>query len=366
MLLNELKLKNFRNIKEATLNASEKVNIIYGENAQGKTNILEAIWLFSGNKSFRGAKDQNLINTEEEFARLEMKFYESKRNQTASIIFAEKKTVKLNEVKLESIKKLNGKIIAVCFSPNELSIIKGGPIFRRKFLDEAIIQMSNTYSNYVSVYDRLLKQRNALLKDVKYSTKNYNTLEVWDEKLVNAGSKIAYQRKEFLKEILNKTKVIYYDLSDEKEKSQIKIKSDYLDSSMNEKEIKESFAKKLKENLQNDIEFGNTGVGPHRDDFDFLIDEKNAKDFGSQGQQRSGAISLKLAEAELLYEKTGKKPLILLDDVLSELDIKRQNYILNKISERQIFLTCCELTDQLKKHANNIYKIESGKICTYS
>ncbi|MDO5014516.1 MAG: DNA replication/repair protein RecF [Clostridia bacterium] len=364
MILKKLKLKNFRNIKNEELIPSEAVNIIYGENAQGKTNLLEAIWLFSGNKSFRGSKDQNLIKFDEDFAKIEIDFFEDERLQKASIVFSEKKTVKLNEVKLESVRKLNGKILAVCFSPNELSIIKGGPVNRRKYLDEAIIQISNTYGKYVSFYDNLIKQRNALLKDIKYHTDLFDMLEIWDEKIAKVGSVISYQRKEYIKDVADKVEEIYSDLSEGNEKASIEIKSDYFDISMTEEEIRKNFERELKRNLNYDVETGNTSIGPHRDDFDFIIDNKNAKDFGSQGQQRCGAISLKLGEAQLIYEKTKRKPMVLLDDVLSELDLSRQNYILTKIDKTQIFLTCCELTEELKKYASNIVKIEEGKICT--
>ena len=358
----EMKISKYRNLKPETLTFSKGINFICGKNAQGKTNIIEALWMFTGARSFRGVKDAFLVNFEETAAALEGKFFLEDREQTVSIYFDEgKRSAFLNGVQQSYPTKIIGTIRAVLFSPVHLALIKGGPENRRKFLDAAICQLKPTYTALLIRYNQTLRHRNALLKNIFYQNHLEKTLDIWDEKLTVCGSLITKQRLEYLETLKKHAHKTYDEISNKKEKLEI-----YYNASVLKKENGETLAQNLKTKLEKaragDIKTGTTAVGPHKDDLDLLLDGKSARQFSSQGQQRSIALALKLAEAALLEEKTGEAPLLLFDDVMSELDASRQSYLLNKIKNCQVFITSCD--DTLSKRIKNvkIFKVEQGKV----
>lgn len=355
MTVEKLKVRGFRNLEDMTYEPDAGINIIYGENAQGKTNLLESIWLYSGLKSFRHAKDRELIGFGREFARTEMVFDSSFRKNTASITVKEKRTAVLNGVELKSCSSLIGKFSAVVFSPSFLSIVQSGPDERRKFLDCAVCQLNPSYASLLTEYSKIIKQRNSILKDVSYNSALLDFLDTLDEKAAVTGEKITEIRKSYLEELRPVVTGIYSGLSSGREE----ISFDYIKKYDGGEA---PLAEILKNSRKEDIINRTTSAGPHRDDIDIKINGIQAKAYGSQGQQRSCALSLKLGEAALLKEKTGETPVALLDDVMSELDTLRQDYILNHINDRQVFITCCEPSSVLRMCSGKTVSIAGGKI----
>lgn len=368
MKINRLEAENFRNLKNTAVDF-EGVNIIYGENAQGKTNLIEALYLFTGSKSFRGTRDSDLICFEKEKARLKIDFESGGREQTAQITIDAKKTASLNGIKKKSASQLGDEIKAVVFSPSHLMMIKGGPLERRKFIDDALCQIKSNYYNVLKNYGRALQQRNIVLKDISLSADLRSMLYVWDAALAKEGAKIIYQRSKYTEALLPYVREIFSGLSAGTENIDIKIAGEFDYSGVSQKEAEEKLLKIFNENQNTDILNRITKAGPHRDDIDILINGKSARLYGSQGQQRSCVLALKLAEASLLRDKTGIQPVALLDDVMSELDEKRQDYILNHIKDWQVFITCCDAQSILRLKGGKTVKIENGavteeKICT--
>lgn len=352
MTVNELKCRGFRNLQNVTLTPCEEVNIIYGENAQGKTNLMEAIWLFSGMKSFRGAKDAELVSHGQEFAKLELSFTNSVRENTAEITVTNRRAAVLNGVKLPGAPALIGKFSAVVFAPSFLSIIENGPSERRRFLDTAVCQLRPAMAGPVAEYGRILKQRNSLLKDVQMESSLLDLLDVLDEKLCKAGETLTAARKEYLQTLAPVAGDIYTGLSSGRETVGFEYVMKY----------EGGLASALRAARREDIINKATTVGPHRDDIEITLNGKSVRAFGSQGQKRSCAVALKLAEAEILKESTGEQPVILLDDVMSELDVTRQDFILNHIKNRQVFITCCEPGTVLRSAGGQTFEVSNGKI----
>lgn len=370
MKLNKLKLENFRNIQKLEMNPCDNINVIYGENAQGKTNIIESIWLFTGNNSFRGSKLNELISFNCDYAKLFIEFEDKKRKQIADMIFSNKKKIKLNNVELKSQAELNGTFYAVVFSPTDLSLIKDGPKNRRRFLDIAISQINPQYKNYLNTYDKLVEQRNALLKKTNTYKNLKNDIDIWDIQLSKIGTIISIYRNDYIKKIIPITKNIYNGLSSQREDFLLKYVSTIYEkieniTVYNDVQV-EHYYNKLKSTFENDISNGCTTCGIHRDDIEIYIDGYLVKTYGSQGQQRSSVITLKLSEAGLLKKITGENPIILLDDVMSELDEKRQDYILNHVKNMQVFITCCDVTNTIRLKKGNIFKIKNGEIIEFN
>ena len=345
MKIKKFNSKFFRNLNIEEFIPTESVNIIHGENAQGKTNLIEGIYLFSGNKSFRGAKDSELISFGEEKAKLNLEFISHSREQTAEIIIDGRRQTNLNGIKLKSSSTLTENVHIIVFSPDLLSIIKEGPKERRKFLNIAIGGVFPTYNDVLKKYNHILMQRNAVLKNYKNNRTLYDVLDEYDNILSVYGAKIISIRLRYIQKLMEYLPIIYRDLTNKKEKIEVEYKLTELLEGTQE-EIRE----KLKEVRSRDIALSSTTIGPHRDDIIFSINSINAKSFGSQGQQRSIVLALKLAEAEMIKEICGEQPIALLDDVMSELDINRQEYILNHTKDWQVFITCCEpsLIERLK------------------
>ena len=357
MKIKKFKSTFFRNLNIDEFIPSENVNIIHGENAQGKTNLIEGIYLFSGNKSFRGAKDSELLAFNEEKAKLELEFYSHSREQSAEIILDNKRQTSLNGVKLKSSTELSENVHIIVFSPDLLSIIKEGPKERRKFLNVAIGGVFPTYNEVLKKYNHILQQRNALLKNYKHNKTLYQVLDEYDNILSVYGEKIINIRLRYLQKLMEYLPNIYSDLTGKKEKIELEYKFCELVEG-----TKEEIAQKLKKTREKDIALSSTSVGPHRDDIVFNINGINAKSFGSQGQQRSIVLALKLAESEMIKEICGEQPIALLDDVMSELDVTRQDYILNHTKNWQVFITCCDPSSIERLKEGKTFLIENGKI----
>lgn len=383
-----LKAKNYRNIKEMSINTDPGINLICGDNAQGKTNLIEALWLFTGCKSFRGSRDSELVAFGEERANLEFEFYSEGREQSAEIIIDKKRSGTLNGIKMQSVREMIGVFSAVVFSPVHLSIVKGSPEERRKFIDMAVAQSKPLYAKSLAGYNKVLKQRNVLLKSLYSNPSLADTLDVWDERLASYGADIVVYRYEYTEHLKKEAVQIYEELSSSKEKFTFEYaptirniifdgdniseeKADKGKIPFDEKgnpdygEIKRRLYSNLVKHRKDDISAGTTSVGPHRDDFEIKVNSVSARSFGSQGQQRSCALALKLAEAEVLRKITDTSPVILLDDVMSELDPSRQDYILNRIKDKQVFITCCDLTPALNMCAGKVFEVKNGEVKEY-
>lgn len=360
MKINALELENYRNIEKLSLTFDD-VNIIYGENAQGKTNLIEAIYLFTGAKSFRGVRDKELIKFGCDFSKLKIDFTNKSRKQTAEIMIKNKREATLNGVKKKSPVLLGEELKAVIFSPVHLSMIKDGPGERRKFADSALCQIKSGYRNILKEYNKALAQRNSLLKDIAFNSSLSDMLYIWDKSFAKYGAKIIYQRQKYIEALIPYAKEIFNGLSNGREDIDLVLTGafDYKNLTLDEIENKMMIA--LQNNRQVDMIMKITTIGPHRDDIEILINGKSARKYGSQGQQRSCVLALKLAEASLLREKTQDEPVALLDDVMSELDEGRQDYILNHIKDWQVFITCCDPASVLRLKQGKTFHINDGK-----
>lgn len=368
MIVRGLSLKNFRSYESAQLHPCEGVNIIYGKNAQGKTNLLEALWLFGGGHSFRGSKDSEFVRFNSQLARLEMDFNSLSLDQTAEIVYTkDKKIIKINGID-KSGAELSQRVCAVVFSPEHMSLVKSGPAERRKFLDGAIARKKLRYAVMLSKYNKTLHQRNALLKDIFKHPELEEVLPVWNNTLSSLGVRIILERIKYIRELSARAEEFHNGISDSSET----LKLDYFSTvSLSEfdgsdekfiRENEEIFLQKLSSSQDDDIRLGSTCAGPHRDDIEITLNDFPARSFGSQGQQRSIVISMKLAEAKILGDCFGEEPVIILDDVLSELDSSRQDFLMNKISGSQVFLSCCDPTDTKLLRGGKIFKIEDSRI----
>lgn len=367
MKLLKLNFKGFRNLEDGEIEPGGKVNVIYGENAQGKTNLLEAVWVLCGAHSFRGARDSELVGFNSEKARLYAEFYSQNRVQNVQINFyptqnkKDKKEILINAIP-KSAADLVEKTGAVVFSPEDLSLVKSGPAFRRKFIDSAVCRQRVKYAALLGKYNKTLNQRNALLKDIPKHGELMDTLEIWDSTLSYLGGMLIKERIDFIKKLDVCAKEYHDGISSGREVLKITYDTNFETEGLSYQQLAEEMLKKLKSQVKEDIMRGYTGTGPHRDDINLEINGVSARNFGSQGQQRSTVLSLKLAEAKLHREITGENPIVLLDDVLSELDNRRQDYLLNKTENYQVFITCCEESNKQQLKNGRIFKIDKGRV----
>jgi len=364
LTVNELRFENFRNLKNNKIFPSDRVNVIYGENAQGKTNLLEALWLFCGGHSFRGSKESEMIAFDKSYFRLGLTFESNEREQTADIAFGrDRKQIWINGVERNSSSYLTEVFSAVVFSPEHLTLIKRGPNIRRRFLDAAICQHRIRYASLLSKYQQVMNQRNALLKDIYKHKELKDTLSIWDDSLAAAGAQILRERYDYLMKLKEPARVFHKGISGDREELTIRYISTEKTAEDDSIEIlRDKLLKAFKDSRHEDYSTGYTSVGPHRDDLDIQINGISARKFGSQGQQRSAVLSMKLSESELLYEKNGERPIILLDDVLSELDNARQDFLLNKTDGYQVFVTCCEKSNKEQLKNGKIFYLENGTV----
>lgn len=355
MLIKNIFLENFRNYQIEKIELNNSINVFFGNNAQGKTNILEALYFCALGRSFRTHKESELIRFTKDIAKIKIEYEKNNRDNQIEIELNKgaKKIIKLNKIKLNKNSELIGNLNLVIFSPDDIIILKQAPALRRKFLDILISQLKPNYVHILSEYNKVLDQRNAMLK-----SRNTETIEIWDEQLANFAEKIFEYRKLYINKLDEKMSRIHPKLTNEKERIDIKYKTGFT--------TKDEFLKKLKYGLQNDVYKGYTHEGVHRDDFEILINDKVLNIYGSQGQHRTAILSLKIAEMEIVKEEIGENPILLLDDVTSELDLERVNSIFNIISDYQVFITCTDINSILKFDCltKNIklYNIENGSV----
>lgn len=353
MWINEIKLSNFRNYNYQEIKLHENINVFYGENAQGKTNIIESIFLSSIGKSFRTSNEKELIRFGEEKAVSEIYFQKSDRDGKIKIEINDKKNIYLNGIKLKKLSELLGNINIVIFTPDDINILKGGPQNRRRFLDIMISQLKPNYMHNLSLYAKTLEQRNNYLKQIKEENKSEEMLDIWDEKLAEYAFIISNYRNDFMEKIKNKIKKIHSEITDNREDIEIKYLTECLD--------KKNYLNLLKQRRKLDIIKSYTTKGIHRDDFNIYINKKELSIYGSQGQHRTAMLSLKLSEVNIIEDEIGEKPVLLLDDFMSELDSKRRNHFLEKINDTQVIITCTDKID-IEKNKILIYNVNDGKV----
>ena len=361
MNIEKIKLKNFRNYEEQEIKLSPHLNIFYGDNAQGKTNILESIFLCGVGKSFRTSKEKEMIKINEDFLDVTINYQKSDRDGNINIKILNnnqtKKQIELNGVRIKKLSELLGNLHIVIFTPDDIQILKNGPAGRRKFLDMMIGQLRPNYVHLLNNYNKILEQRNNYLRQIREENKDEDLIEIWDEKLGEFAEKICMYRDEFIKKLQNQILKIHPIITENKEK----LKIEYITECNN----KENFIKLLKERRRLDIIKGYTTKGIHRDDFITYINDKEVSVYGSQGQHRTVILSLKLAELYVVYEEIGEFPILLLDDFMSELDEKRRKSFLSNIKDTQVIVTCTDKIDfkDLEKEKDyKIFNIKNGKI----
>lgn len=357
MIVKRLELSNFRNYDFLKLDLDEKINILYGNNAQGKTNVLESVYVCSTTKSHRTNRDMELINLNSDEAHIKLFIEKNKREQRIDIHLRKNKTkgIAINGIPIKKASELFGVFNVVIFSPEDLEMIKKGPAERRKFIDMELCQLDKIYVYNLTNYNKILAQRNKLLKDIYFRPELEQTLDVWDSQLAEYGAKIIERREEFIKDINNIMNPIHKELTGGVEDIKIVYQK---------KCQAEDLLKKLEEDRLKDIKNKSTSSGPHKDDILFFDGDKNIRIYGSQGQQRTVALSLKLAEIELVKRLINDLPVLLLDDVLSELDSDRQNHLLKSLDNIQTIITCTGLDEFIENRfeINKIFQVVKGNI----
>lgn len=388
MKINSLTLKNFRNYEKLELDFDESLNIILGENAQGKTNLIEAIYLAAFAKSFRTNNTGELVRFGEEIANVGVNLVSEELDKNLAITIRSdgKKMIKKDGKVVRKVSDLLNNVVVIIFSPDDLRIIKDSPERRRAYINRELSQIKPKYYEQLRIYNDALKQKNSLLKNYFNVSKktftradnlelnetenkfdnsrkfNEETLDVYDKQLADAAYEIIRCRKEFIEKLSNEAAEIVSAISGGKESLRIEYKTscDYISSP----EGRDILYKQIYHNRDKDIHAGSATLGPHRDDIEFFVNDKDAKKFGSQGQQRTIALSLKLAEIRIAKQLLDEYPILLLDDVLSELDLDRQKFLVNQIDEVQLFITSAEINDEVIQslQGGKVFNIESGEV----
>ncbi len=364
MIIKSIDLLNFRNYEELHLEFEDGITILNGENAQGKTNLLEAVFLAASCRSHRGAKDREMIRFQQDEAHIRMLVRKEERDLRIDLHLKKDRSrgIAVNAVPVRKTRDYLGLVNCVLFSPEDLQIVKEGPSERRNFIDNELCQLDKIYLNSFMQYRKALEQRNQLLKDIPYMPELLETLDSWDEQLAKFGAEIIRRREDFIRDLSEITKPIHEKLSGGRESLSL----------LYEKNTEaEDFLENLRKNREKDLKAKTTGIGPHRDDLSFVLrtenpgeEELDARVYGSQGQQRTCALSVKLAEIKLVKLRTGDEPVLLLDDVLSELDTLRQQYLLESIRDIQTIITCTGLTEFVSHpfEQSLVYDVEKGRI----
>lgn len=372
MIINSITADGYKNLENVCIELDPKMNIICGENAQGKTNLIEAVWLCSGCRSFRGTREKDFIGFTKDAAKVGIIFSDNERQQEISFSVKKdsikEKTVNLNGVKLPLLSKLFGSFRCVVFTPEDLDLTKGTPDVRRHFLDLSISQIKPSYINALNKYNTILSHRNALLKSMnKVQDESTSYLDIWNEQIAEAGAYISVLRYNFCSLLNEYTKKLYSSITNGKENLKIGYHSTVYENLDGERDIKgkltEIYLKKLKSSVMTDLKLGFTSVGIHRDDLTVHINDLPVREFGSQGQARSAALSMKLAHAQILKAEYKENPVMLLDDVFSELDPVRQRFILNNIEDMQVLITCCDSKFITDMKDGKVFVMKKGKVC---
>lgn len=357
MFIKSLELKNYRNYEQLSMNFAGGTNLLYGDNAQGKTNIVEAIYLAATTKSHRGSKDREIIQFHHDEAHIRI-HYEKQDIMHQLDMHLKKNRVKgvaIDRIPIRKSSDLLGQIPVIFFSPEDLKIIKNGPSERRKFLDIELSQLERLYLYHLTKYNKILMQRNNLLKQLKFQPNLVDTLEFWDLQLVKYGSEVIRYRRKFIDHLNMIIKQIHKKLTGNREEIQLEYENNV------EYDI---FLTELNKKRSIDLKYTTTSIGPHRDDISFIVNGIDIRKFGSQGQQRTAALSLKLSQIQLVKEVLHDTPVLLLDDVLSELDSNRKIYLLESIKDTQTFITCTGLDEFISQHlpVQRMFQIKEGKI----
>lgn len=357
MNIRSIELKNFRNYENLEISFDEGTNILFGDNAQGKTNILEAAYMSGTTKSHKGSRDREMIRFGEEEAHLKTVVVRGGREYQIDMHLKKNraKGIAIDKIPIKKASELFGILNIVFFSPEDLNIIKNGPAERRRFLDSELCQLDRIYLADLTNYNKILAQRNKLLKDMIYRPSLSDTLPIWDMQLIETGKKIIRRRKQFVDELREIVSDIHYRISGGKEELFLKYEPNIDDI---------FFEDELSRAKEKDKKLCQTSVGPHRDDLLFSIGDVDIRKYGSQGQQRTSALSLKLSEIELVRKSISDTPVLLLDDVLSELDSSRQNYLLNNISDTQTIITCTGLDEFVRNRftVNRVFEVIAGHV----
>ena len=357
MNIRSIELKNFRNYENLEISFDEGTNILFGDNAQGKTNILEAAYMSGTTKSHKGSRDREMIRFGEEEAHLKTVVARGGREYQIDMHLKKNraKGIAIDKIPIKKASELFGILNIVFFSPEDLNIIKSGPAERRRFLDSELCQLDRIDLADLTNYNKILAQRNKLLKDMIYRPGLSDTLPVWDMQLIETGKKIIRRRKQFVDELREIVSDIHYRISGGKEELFLKYEPNIDDI---------FFEDELSRAKEKDKKLCQTSVGPHRDDLLFSIGDVDIRKYGSQGQQRTSALSLKLSEIELVRKSISDTPVLLLDDVLSELDSSRQNYLLNNISDTQTIITCTGLDEFVRNRftVNRVFEVIAGHV----
>ncbi len=355
MKLQKLTLKNYRNYSSQEFEFSDGLNVLLGKNAQGKTNILESIFYAVIGRSFKTSKDKEVILWGQDRALIKAEFERKYRDVDIEITFdkAAKKTIKVDGISIRRIGELMGHANAVFFSPDELKLVKESPEERRRFMNIDISQTNKRYFYLLGRYDKILSNRNKLLKNSKDLETLKQTIDIWDRALCDCSEKIAFERQKFIEELAPLAAKAHEYISDGQEKLEIKY-----DGLKCEDNYQATMLKTLQKNLSKDYKLGYTSIGVHRDDIDIFLNGVEVKSFGSQGQQRTVALSLKLAELEIIKNRIGEYPILLLDDVFSELDKSRRKKLLNFTSKTQTIITCTDFDEKEAK----IFNIKNGRV----
>lgn len=366
MRIKNLRLRNFRNYDSLNISFAEAFNIIYGNNAQGKTNIIEAIFLCASGRSHRTAKDNELLKYEAGGFNIKLLFEKAGIDEEIEIAFnsEERKKIKINEIPLKKIGDLMGHLNAIIFSPEDLLLIKQGPAERRRFIDITLSQLRPSYFYDLQQYAKILYQRNTLLKTIMMRRELEATLDIWDKHLVKTGLRIMKARNSFVVKLNSLAKIRHEKLTNGEENLNLEYSPSFgIDKKSSDAELEEIFTKLLEKNRGREIQKGISIFGPHRDDINIFLNGESTKIYGSQGQQRTSVLSMKLAEIDLMKEESGDYPVLLLDDVLSELDDRRKEQLLDSIGGMQTFITC---TDRrfFKRSTENaeFFYVENGKL----
>lgn len=357
MIIQSIELNNFRNYEKLSLLLSEGTNIFYGDNAQGKTNILESAYMSGTTKSHKGSKDKELIRFGEQESHIRTVVVKNEKEYQIDMHLRKNRSkgIAINKIPIKKASELFGILNIVFFSPEDLNIIKNGPAERRRFLDLELCQLDKIYLSDLTKYNKILGQRNKLLKDIYYKPELKETLSVWDMQLLEYGKRIICARKNFVEELNQIIHEIHFHISGGRENLIIKYEPNIDDI---------FFEDELSKSKQKDFKLCQTTVGPHRDDLLFSIDGIDIRKYGSQGQQRTSALSLKLSEIEFVKRSIHDTPVLLLDDVLSELDGNRQNYLLSSIGDIQTLITCTGVDEFVKNHfeINKIFQVVQGQV----
>jgi len=363
--INHIQLKNFRNYQELDFIPTSDVTVFFGKNGQGKTNIIESIFLCSTGKSHRTQKYSEMIKDGDSF-------FEVKISAEKEILFnydnVNGRNVEINEIQIKKIGELMGSCCSVMFCPEDLSIIRDGPSFRRRFFDIALSQIKPAYFYNLQKYKKIITQKNIILKELnKGKSSDITFLEVWNDELVKIGSEIILQRLEYLS-IFNKfVHDRHFGISNNTENIEVNYQNEFFECGNDIEKIKVRFSELLKENIQREIDQHTSLIGPHRDDYPVLLDGKEIRKFGSQGQKRTAVLAFKLAETDTFYEYMNFYPILLLDDVLSELDEERRKYLFENLTKNQVFITGTSKEDFKEFNSSNdisvnFLEIENGKI----